>query len=71
MLETAVEAAREVGQILLEMFGTSQEIRIKGLRDIVTEADLAAQAKAVEVIRSRYPGYSIPLKFSRMWKQAS
>ena len=58
-METAIEAAREVGQILLEMFGKSQEIRIKGLRDIVTEADLAAQATAVEVIRSRYPAHDI------------
>jgi myo-inositol-1(or 4)-monophosphatase len=59
VLETAIEAARQVGQILLERFGRSQEIRVKGLRDIVTEADLAAQAKAVEVIRSRYPDHDI------------
>ncbi len=59
MLETAIEAAREVGQILLERFGKSQEIRTKGFRDIVTEADLAAQARAVEVIRSRYPKHDI------------
>jgi myo-inositol-1(or 4)-monophosphatase len=59
LLETAIQAARQVGQILLERFGKSQEIRIKGLRDIVTEADLAAQAKAVEVIRSRYPAHDI------------
>ncbi len=59
MLETAIEATRQVGPILLERFGKSQEIRIKGLRDIVTETDLAAQAKAVEVIRSRYPAHDI------------
>jgi myo-inositol-1(or 4)-monophosphatase len=59
LVETAIEAARQVGQILLEEFGTPQEITIKGLRDIVTEADLAAQAKAVEVIRSRYPDHDI------------
>ncbi|MBC8249443.1 MAG: inositol monophosphatase [Anaerolineales bacterium] len=59
MLETAIEATRQVGQILLEEFGRSQEISFKGLRDIVTEADLAAQAKAVEVIRSRYPDHDI------------
>jgi len=59
VLETAIEAARQVGQILLEEFGRSQEIRSKGLRDIVTEADLAAQAKAIEIIRSRYPDHDI------------
>ena len=59
MLETAIEAARRAGQVLLTEFGKSQEIRFKGLRDIVTEADLAAQAKVVEVIRSRYPDHDI------------
>jgi len=59
VLETAIEAARQVGQILLERFGKSQEIRFKGLRDIVTEADLAAQAKAIEIIRSQYPDHDI------------
>lgn len=59
MLETAIEAARQVGQILLEEFGESHEIRNKGLRDIVTETDLAAQAKAIEIIRSQYPDHDI------------
>jgi len=43
----------------VERFGTPQEIRSKGLRDIVTTADLAAQAKAIEVIRSQYPDHDI------------
>ena len=59
MLETAIEAARQVGQVLLEQFGTHQEIKSKGLRDIVTGADLAAQSRAIEVIRSQYPDHDI------------
>lgn len=59
MLETAIEAARQAGQILREEFGRSHEIRSKGLRDIVTETDLAAQAKAIETIRSRYPDHDV------------
>ncbi len=59
MLETAIEATRQVGQILLEEFGRPKEISFKGLRDIVTETDLAAQAQAIEVIRSRHPGHDI------------
>jgi myo-inositol-1(or 4)-monophosphatase len=59
LLETAIEAARQVGRVLLEQFGTPQEIKSKGLRDIVTEADLAAQAQAIEVIRSQYPDHDI------------
>jgi len=58
-LETAIEAARQVGRVLLKEFGKAQEIGIKGVRDIVTGADLAAQAKAVEVIRDRHPDHDI------------
>ena len=59
LLETAIETAREAGRVLVEQFGTPHEIKSKGLRDIVTTADMAAQAKAVEVIRSRYPDHDI------------
>ena len=59
MLETAIEAARQVGQILLGEFRKPQEISFKGLRDIVTKTDLAAQAKAVKIIRARYPDHDI------------
>jgi len=59
VLETAIEAVRQVGQVLLEQFGMHQEIKSKGLRDIVTAADLAAQARAVEVIRSRFPDHDV------------
>jgi myo-inositol-1(or 4)-monophosphatase len=59
LLETAIEAAHRAGQVLLEEFRKPQEISFKGLRDIVTETDLAAQAKAIEIIRSRYPDHDI------------
>jgi len=59
LLETAIEAARQVGRILLEEFGRPQEISFKGLRDIVTGTDLAAQAKAIEIIRSQFPDHDI------------
>jgi len=58
-LETAIEAAHQVGRVLLEQFGTPQKIKSKGLRDIVTEADLAAQAQAIEIIRSQFPDHDI------------
>jgi myo-inositol-1(or 4)-monophosphatase len=59
VLETASEAARQVGQILLEELRKPQKIRFKGLRNIVTKTDLAAQAQAIEIIRSRYPDHDI------------
>lgn len=59
MLKVAIEAARRAGQILLDNFGKPQEIRFKGPRDIVAEADLLAQAAILEVIRARYPDHDI------------
>ncbi len=59
MLETAIEAARQVGQVLLEELGRSHEIKSKRLRDIVTEADLMAQDKAIEILRTRYPDHDV------------
>lgn len=59
MLETAIEAARQVGQVLLQELGRSHDVRSKGLRDIVTEADLMAQDKAIDILRARYPDHDI------------
>ena len=59
MLEVAIEAARRAGQILSDNFGKPQQIRFKGPRDIVAEADLLAQAAILEVIHARYPDHGI------------
>jgi len=59
MLEVAIEAARRAGRILLDNFERPQEIRFKGPRDIVAEADLLAQAAILEVIRAHYPDHDI------------
>jgi myo-inositol-1(or 4)-monophosphatase len=59
LLETAIEAARQAGHILLEKFRKPQKINFKGLRDIVTETDLAAQARAIEIIRAQYPDHDL------------
>lgn len=55
MIETAIRAARAAGQVMAEMYQQPHEISIKGLRDIVTDADLAAEKAAVQVILQEAP----------------
>jgi len=59
MLNFAIEAARDAGQILLEKFGREISVSKKGDIDLVTEADLASEALIVERIKSYYPKHSI------------
>jgi myo-inositol-1(or 4)-monophosphatase len=55
MLDLAIRAAREAGQVLAEYYERPHRINIKGLRDILTEADLAAEAVALRLIREGCP----------------
>lgn len=53
-LETACEAARLGGKILVEYLGKAA-VREKGPADLVTDADLASQAAIEKLIRIRFP----------------
>jgi myo-inositol-1(or 4)-monophosphatase len=53
---TACEAARSAGAILQE-WAHKFTVREKGPANLVTEADFAAQAAIVEMIRSRFPDH--------------
>ena len=55
MLSLAVDAANAAGAILAAHYGKPHTIKVKGPRDITTEADLEAQAAAIELIRTRCP----------------
>ncbi len=59
MLQTAVEAARAAGQILVERLSGPRDITVKGIRDIVTDADLAAERAIVECLHARFPDHGI------------
>ncbi len=59
LLASAVEAARAGGAVLRRMFRTRPEARIKSsLRDVVTEADLAAERAVLGLLRARYPEHA-------------
>jgi myo-inositol-1(or 4)-monophosphatase len=56
---TAMDAARLAGQEALRFWRRPHNSRFKGPRDIVTEADVAAERAAVALISSAYPRHAI------------
>lgn len=56
-IEVAIDAARQAGQILLDWQGRISA-REKAPRDLVTEADIAAQQAIEEVLLSHYPDHA-------------
>jgi len=59
MLQTAILAAREAGSILLDNLEKPRRTKVKGLRDIVTDADMMAQRAIIEIIQARFPNHDI------------
>jgi myo-inositol-1(or 4)-monophosphatase len=53
------EIAREAGRLLLDRFGTGFSVAHKGVVNLVTDVDLAAEALIVSRIREAFPGHSI------------
>ena len=59
LLDTAIEAARAAGQEIVRRLPQERDVHSKGFRDIVTDADLAAQEALTTVIRARFPQHGI------------
>lgn len=59
MLNFAIETARAAGQVLLEKFGKTTTVTMKGDINLVTEADLASEALIIERIKSHHPKHAI------------
>jgi len=58
-LQVAMEAARVAGKILVERRTQTREIKFKGVRDIVTDADLAANRSIQARLRREFPSHAI------------
>jgi myo-inositol-1(or 4)-monophosphatase len=58
-LTTALEAAEAAGDVLRRKYREAREVTSKGLRDIVTDADLAAERAILDVITARFPDHLI------------
>jgi myo-inositol-1(or 4)-monophosphatase len=59
MKDLAIAAAKEAGKILIENFGKIERVDEKGSRELVSNVDIAAEKKIIEVIKSRYPDHGI------------
>lgn len=59
MKELAITAAKEAGEILLDGFGKIKRIDTKGLRDLVSNVDIASEKKIIETIKNQYPDHNI------------
>lgn len=55
LLEVAAATAVAAGRLVHEKFNQPREITYKGFRDVVTDADLAAQQAITGRIRERFP----------------
>lgn len=59
LLNTAIEAARGAGAILLEQARSGFRIEHKNVVDLVTDADRLAEDSIVQTIRAAYPAHRI------------
>jgi len=59
MKELAITAAKEAGKILLDGFGKIKRVDTKGIRDLVSNVDIASEKKIIETIKTRYPDHNI------------
>lgn len=56
-LVAAEEAARAAGALIRRMLNDNVNVRSKGFRDLVTDADIASQKLITDMIRSRFPDH--------------
>lgn len=56
--ETAERAARLAGGLLRELVARPRQLSHKGFRDLVTDADIAAQQLITDLIQDRFPDHA-------------
>lgn len=72
-LETAIQAARKAGEILIENYGklTQRQIVSKGLSDYVTEIDHLCEKEVIGIIHKKFPDHAILAEESGQGKEKS
>ncbi|MBU4501858.1 MAG: inositol monophosphatase [Nanoarchaeota archaeon] len=55
MIQTAIEAAKAAGKILLENFDKNKEISVKDDKSLVSNIDIACEKKIEEIILEKFP----------------
>lgn len=59
LLETAIRAAQEGGQLALEHLGQPGRVKWKGAQDVVTAGTLVVQERIVQIIHQEFPEHAI------------
>lgn len=59
MRDLAIAAAREAGKILMDNFGKIERVDTKDVRELVSNVDIAAESKIIELIKAQYPDHGI------------
>ncbi len=59
MLKTAIEAAVGAGRIIADRYPGGRIVNSKGLRDVVTDADTAAESFILDLIQRRFPEHAL------------
>ena len=59
VLQTAVDAARSAGRLLLEGWNRPKEIIFKGEIDLVTQYDKASEKIVLETVRAAFPDHMV------------
>ncbi|MBZ5535867.1 MAG: inositol monophosphatase [Acidobacteriia bacterium] len=70
-LETALDAARAAGDVLLRSYEKPKDIEYKGDVDLVTEVDRASEQLILEKILGQYPTHAIVAEESGLRKSDS
>lgn len=58
-LETAISAAKNAGRILLENLETHKVVKVKGVQNACTDADLESERAIIDAIKSEFPEHGI------------
>ena len=58
-LETALSAAHAAGHVIRTGAQRTVNVRTKGLRDLLTDVDLAAERAILDILRSRHPDHDV------------
>ena len=58
-LEVGLAAARAAGDVIRSRFNTVKDVNFKGRANVVTDVDLLAEGRALDLIRAEYPDFSI------------
>ncbi len=58
IIKTATAATQKGSEILRSYFAKQFEIRKKGIKDLVTQADIESEAAIIQVIQERFPDHT-------------